>query len=570
MTDTPSREHRDFIRQRIDEDRKNGRFGGELRTRFPPEPNGYLHIGHAKSICLNFGLGQEYGTPVHLRFDDTNPEKENQEFVDSIQADIRWLGFDWGEHLYFASDNFDTLYEDAVALVKKGLAYVDELDAEQMAEYRGTIHSPGKDSPFRDRPVEENLELLEKMKRGEMDEGSAVLRAKIDMAHPNLNMRDPAMYRVRKVHHHRTGDTWSIYPMYDWAHGQCDSYEGITHSLCTLEFEHHRPLYDWFLENLGRHHPQQIEFARLNVNYTVLSKRKLLQLVEGEHVEGWSDPRMPTVSGMRRRGVPAASIRKFCEHIGVARFNAVHDLGLFENFIRDELNESAQRRMGVFDPVELVITDWPEGKVDMVDATNNPQDESAGKRTVPFTGTLLVEREDFREDAPRKWHRLAIGKEVRFRYGYYVTVNEVEKDAEGRVTRLLATHDPESRGGNTPDERKVRGTIHWVSKEHAVRCEALNYDRLFSVENPNEVPEPSADGCEPTWLDNLNPDSLVKGEVFAEPSVLDMPVGAAFQFERKGYYCADSVHSNVGAPVFNLTVRLRDSWAKIEKKLGGG
>ena len=558
-----AREPRDFVRQAIDGDRANGRNDGRVHTRFPPEPNGYLHIGHAKSICLNFTLAQEYGGRCNLRFDDTNPTKEEQEYVDAIQDDVRWLGFDW-DGLYFASDFFQQLYDHAVQLVKDGLAYVDSLTTEEIREYRGNLYKPGRNSPHRDRSVEDNLRLLEQMKNGELDEGAAVLRAKIDMAHPNMNMRDPLMYRIRKAHHHRTGDAWCIYPMYDWAHGQCDSYEGITHSICTLEFEHHRPLYDWFIEKLGIHAPRQIEFARLQLTYTVLSKRKLLELVKSGRVSGWDDPRMPTIRALRRRGYTAASLRAFCDHIGVAKFDAVHDVGLLEHFLREDLNKTSARRMAVLDPIELVITDWTEGQVDEVDVQNNPEDPSAGTRKVPFSGRVFVERDDFREDAPKKWFRLAPGQEVRLRAAYYVTVHTVEKDADGNVIRLLASHDPASRGGSTEDGRKVRGTIHWVSAEHAVDAEVRLYDRLFSVENPNRVD----DGAD--WMDHINPDSLrVVAGCKLEPSLAAAEPLERVQFERVGYFVVDPVDSAPGAPVFNRTVALKDSWAKLEKKLQG-
>ncbi|MFO1051594.1 MAG: glutamine--tRNA ligase/YqeY domain fusion protein [Planctomycetota bacterium] len=562
MTQNEPKEHLDFIRQVIERDRAAGKHGGRLHTRFPPEPNGYLHVGHAKAICLNFGLAQQYGGKCNLRFDDTNPLAEEQEYVDSIMDDIRWLGFQWDE-LHFASDWFEQLYAHAVQLVKAGKAYVDELDAEQIRKYRGNLFQPGEDSPHRDRPVAENLALLEKMRRGEFADGTVVLRAKIDMAHANMNMRDPPLYRVRHAHHHRTGDKWCIYPMYDWAHGQCDSYEGITHSLCTLEFEIHRPLYEWFIQNLGIHAPQQIEFARLNLTYTVLSKRKLLELVKGKLVSGWDDPRMPTIRGMRRRGFTAAALRAFCDHIGLSKFNSVHEIELLEHFLREDLNKHCERRMAVLDPVELVITDWPAGKVDMVDALDNPEDPAAGKRKIPFSGRLYVERDDFRDPCPKKWFRLAIGQEVRLRYGYFVTVHSVERDLEGRIVRLLATHDPQSRGGDSPDGRKVRGTIHWVDASKAIDAEVRLYDRLFAVEFPSDVPE------DVDWKSTLNPQSLeIRRGCKLEPSLGDSAPGAQYQFERLGYFVADVVDSRPQAPVFNRTVPLKDSWSKLEKKLG--
>jgi glutaminyl-tRNA synthetase len=564
MAAEETRESKDFIRQLIDRDVAAHKHGGRVHTRFPPEPNGYLHVGHAKAICTNFGIAQEYGGRCNLRFDDTNPTKEEQEYVDAILDDVRWLGFDW-DGLYYASDFFGQLYEHALQLVRAGKAYVDSLSTEEIREFRGDLYRPGRNSPYRDRPVEENLALLEQMRSGALDEGAAVLRARIDMAHPNMNMRDPLMYRIRKARHHRTGDDWCIYPMYDWAHGQCDSYEGITHSLCTLEFEHHRPLYDWFVQNLGIHAPQQIEFARLQLTYTVLSKRKLLELVKGGLVDGWDDPRMPTIRALRRRGYTPAAIRAFCAHIGLAKFDAVHDIGLLEHFLREDLNRTAPRRMGVLDPVELVLTDWPAGKVDELEAVNNPEDPGAGTRRVPFSGRLFVERDDFREDAPKKWFRLAVGQEVRLRYGYYVTVRSFEKDADGRIVRLEATHDPESRGGETPDGRKVRGTIHWVSAEHALDAEVRLYDRLFKVENPSRVEEGE------DWKSLLNPDSLqVLTRCKLEPALRVAEPGERVQFERVGYFVVDTRDSRPGAPVFNRTVQLKDSWSKLEAKLQAG
>jgi glutaminyl-tRNA synthetase len=564
MAAEETRESKDFIRQLIDRDVAAHKHGGRVHTRFPPEPNGYLHVGHAKAICTNFGIAQEYGGRCNLRFDDTNPTKEEQEYVDAILDDVRWLGFAW-DGLYYASDFFGQLYEHALQLVRAGKAYVDSLSTEEIREFRGDLYRPGRNSPYRDRPVEENLALLEQMRSGALDEGAAVLRARIDMAHPNMNMRDPLMYRIRKARHHRTGDDWCIYPMYDWAHGQCDSYEGITHSLCTLEFEHHRPLYDWFVQNLGIHAPQQIEFARLQLTYTVLSKRKLLELVKGGLVDGWDDPRMPTIRALRRRGYTPAAIRAFCAHIGLAKFDAVHDIGLLEHFLREDLNRTAPRRMGVLDPVELVLTDWPAGKVDELEAVNNPEDPGAGTRRVPFSGRLFVERDDFREDAPKKWFRLAVGQEVRLRYGYYVTVRSFEKDADGRIVRLEATHDPESRGGETPDGRKVRGTIHWVSAEHALDAEVRLYDRLFKVENPSRVEEGE------DWKSLLNPDSLqVLTRCKLEPALRVAEPGERVQFERVGYFVVDTRDSRPGAPVFNRTVQLKDSWSKLEAKLQAG
>jgi glutaminyl-tRNA synthetase len=553
---------RDFIRETIDADRAAKKHGGRVHTRFPPEPNGYLHVGHAKSICLNFGIAQQYGGECNLRFDDTNPLAEEQEYVDSIMDDIRWLGFQW-DRLLFASDWFDRLWADAIALVKAGKAYVDELSPELVRKYRGSLFQPGENSPHRDRPIEENLELMERMRRGEFADGTVVVRAKIDMTHPNMNMRDPPMYRVRHAHHHRTGDRWCVYPIYDWAHGQCDSYEGITHSLCTLEFEHHRPLYDWFIQNLGIHAPQQIEFARLNLTYTVLSKRKLLELVKGGLVDGWDDPRMPTLRGMRRRGYTPAALRAFCEHVGISKYNSVHEIELLEHFLREDLNKTCPRRMAVLDPVELCITNWPAGHVESLVATNNPEDPSAGERTLEFSGRCYVERDDFRDPPPKKWHRLAIGQEVRLRYAYFVTVHTVERDAAGNLTRLLATYDPATRGGDSPDGRKVRGTIHWVDVDRSIAAELRLYDRLFTAEHPDDVP----DGVD--WKGSLNPASLViDHQARLEPSLAIAQAGEQLQFERVGYFIADSRDHAVGRAVFNRTVALKDSWSKLEKKLG--
>ncbi len=554
-------EHKHFIRQRIDSDLAAGLNDGRVHTRFPPEPNGYLHLGHAKAICVSFGLATEYGGLCNLRFDDTNPAAEDVEYVDAIEADVRWLGFDWGDRKFFASDYFETLYGYAEQLIGQGDAYVDDQSAEEMRAARGTVTEPGTASPFRDRSVDENLDLFKRMRAGEFDDGAKILRAKIDMASPNLNLRDPALYRIRKVVHHRTGTTWCIYPTYDWAHGQSDSIEGITHSLCTLEFENHRPLYDWCVEKLGIHHPQQIEFARLNVTHTVLSKRWLLQLVRDGHVSGWDDPRMPTLIGMRRRGYTPSALRTFCASVGVAKYNALHEISLLENALREDLNETAPRRMAVLDPLKLVITDWPEGKVDSVEAMNMPGNEAQGTRTMPFAGTLWVERDDVREDAPRKWHRLAIGKEVRLRYGYYVTLQEIIKDADGAITELRCTHDPESRGGSTADERKVRGTIHWVSADHALDAEVRLYDHLFSAQRPGKGEDGAVD-----FIEHLNPESLVSRAGKLEPSLAVTPRGTTVQFERLGYFCADSKDGTDAAPVWNRTVALRDSWARLEKK----
>ncbi len=555
--DSPSR--KDFIREIIDTDLASGKHDTPV-TRFPPEPNGYLHIGHAKSICLNFGIAAEYGGRCHLRFDDTNPSKEEQEYVDSIQEDIRWLGFDWGEHLYFASDYFDQLYEWALHLIREGKAYVDDQTFEEIKANRGNLTEPGVDSPWRDRPVEENLAEFEKMRAGEYRDGEKVLRARIDMAHPNLNLRDPVLYRILHAHHHRTGDKWCLYPMYDFTHGQSDAIEHITHSLCTLEFENHRPLYDWFLENLPvPSRPRQIEFARLNLNHTVMSKRKLLQLVNEKHVNGWDDPRMPTISGLRRRGYPAEAIRNFCALIGMTKFNATHDIGLLENAVREVLNRDAQRRMAVLDPIKVIVTNYPEDLVEEVDVINNPEDESAGTRKVPFCRELWIDREDFMEDPPKKFFRLGPGREVRFRCAYWLNCEDFVKDDNGRITELHCTYDPETKGGeNPPDGRKVKGTIHWVSARHAIDSEVRLYDRLFDHPNP--------DGKKRNFLDHLNPDSLeIRRGCKLEPALADARVGDPIQFERIGYFCVDP-DSQPGAPVFNRTVGLRDSWAREQQK----
>ncbi|MEZ4660034.1 MAG: glutamine--tRNA ligase/YqeY domain fusion protein [Caldilineaceae bacterium] len=550
----------DFIREIVADDTAGGKYEGRVHTRFPPEPNGFLHIGHAKSICLNFGLAQEFGGKCNLRFDDTNPTKEKTDFVDAIQADVKWLGFEWEGEVRYASDYFDQLYEWAVQLIQEKRAYVDDLSAEEMRAYRGTLTAPGKESPYRERSVEENLDLFERMKNGEFPDGSRVLRAKGDMKSGNLNMRDPVMYRILHAEHHRTGDKWNIYPMYDWAHGQSDSIEGITHSICTLEFADHRPLYNWYLDTLEIYHSQQIEFARLQLNYTVLSKRKLTRLVNEGHVTDWDDPRMPTLAGLRRRGYTPEAIRDFCERIGVAKTNSTVDMALLEYCIRQDLNMRALRVMGVLNPLKLVIENYPAGQTEEFEAINNPEDESAGTRRVPFSRELYVERDDFMEDAPRKWHRLAPGQEVRLRYACLVTCHEVIKDANGEVIELRCTWDPDSRGGNAPDGRKVRGTIHWVSAEHAIPAEVRLYDRLFTAENPDDVDD---DG---DFTDNLNPDSLeVIANALVEPSLANAEPGARYQFERLGYFCVDP-DSAPGKPVFNRTVTLRDSWAKIAAK----
>ncbi|HOH06074.1 MAG TPA: glutamine--tRNA ligase/YqeY domain fusion protein [bacterium] len=553
-----------FIRTIIREDLKTGKYQGRVHTRFPPEPNGYLHIGHAKSICLNFGLAREFGGKTNLRYDDTNPAKEDVEYVESIEEDVRWLGFDWEGRKFYASDYFEQLYEYAVQLIKLGMAYVCDLSPDEIREYRGTLTEPGKNSPYRDRSVAENLDLFERMRKGEFAEGSRVLRARIDMASPNLNMRDPAIYRIKKVEHHRTGDTWCIYPMYDYAHCISDSIEGITHSICTLEFEDHRPLYDWFLDQLGIYHPQQIEFARLNLSYTLLSKRKLLQLVTEKHVSGWDDPRMPTITGIRRRGYTPESIRTFAEIIGVAKRDSVVDIQLLEHCLREDLNQRAPRRMAVLNPLRVVIDNYPEGEFEELDAVNNPEDPAMGTRKVPFGRELYIERDDFREDPPKQFHRLSPGREVRLRYAYFVTCTGLEKNDQGEVTTLHCSYDPASRGGGTPDGRKVKGTIHWVSAAHAFDATVRLYDSLFTRPDPQATTEGES------FLDYLNPDSLrVLTGCKLEPSLAEAEPGARLQFERNGYFVADSVDSKPGVPVFNRTVALRDSWAKIEKKIGG-
>ncbi len=561
MTTPESTAPSDFIRNIINQDLKNNKYGGRVHTRFPPEPNGYLHIGHAKSICLNFGIAAQYGGLCNLRFDDTNPTKEEGEYVESIIEDVRWLGFDWEDRLFYASNYFDRMYDYAVQLIKAGKAYVDDLSADEIRGYRGTLIDPGKESPHRNRSVEENLDLFQRMRAGEFEDGSRVLRAKIDMASPNLNLRDPAMYRILHAEHHRTGNKWCIYPMYDWAHGLEDSIEGITHSICTLEFEDHRPLYDWFLDQLGVYHPQQIEFARLNLTYTVLSKRKLLQLVEQGHVSGWGDPRMPTVSGLRRRGYTPESIRSFCERIGVAKTDSIIDVALLEHCIREDLNKRAPRVMAVLRPLRVVIDNYPEDQTEEVDAVNNPEDPGMGTRKVPFSRVLYIEQDDFREEPPEKFFRLAPGREVRLRYAYLVTCVGVVKDEQtGEVVELHCTYDPETRGGTTPDGRKVKGTIHWVSAAHALEAEVRLYDRLFTMENPGDVR--GAD-----FGSVLNPDSLETLTGYVEPSLAGVSPGSRYQFERLGYFCVDSRDSSAERMAFNRTVTLRDTWAKIEKKI---
>ena len=546
----------DFIRQIVSDDLASGKHRQPV-TRFPPEPNGFLHIGHAKSICLNFGIGVENASPCHLRFDDTNPSKEEQAYVDAIQDDVRWLGFDWDKNLFYASDYFEQLYDYAVKLIKLGKAYVCELSAEQIREYRGTLTEPGKDSPWRGRGIDENLGLFTRMRAGEFEDGSHVLRAKIDMASPNLNMRDPVIYRIMRAHHHRTGDRWCIYPMYDYTHCLSDAIEGITHSLCTLEFADHRPLYDWVLDTLATPcHPQQIEFARLNLTYTVMSKRKLLQLVSEGHVSGWDDPRMLTISGLRRRGYTPASIRAFCAEIGIGKQDSWIDMTVLENAVRNDLNEHAPRVLGVLRPLKVVIENYPEGQVEELEAQNHPQRPELGSRTLPFSREIYVERGDFMEDAPKKFFRLSVGREVRLRYGYLITCTSVIKDDNGEVIELRCTYDPETRGGNAPDGRKVKGTIHWVSAAHAITCPVRLYDRLFVNEHPDA--DKSKD-----FKEFLNPDSLTElSDCKLEPSLADAAPGATFQFERNGYFCTDPADSTPGAPIFNRTVTLRDSWKK--------
>jgi glutaminyl-tRNA synthetase len=551
---------KDFIRTIVEEDLRTGKWDNRVVTRFPPEPNGYLHIGHAKSICLNFGIAQEYNGTCHLRFDDTNPIKEEQEYIDSIKEDVRWLGFDWGKHEYYASDYFEQLYEWAVQLIKDGKAFVCDLTADEIRAYRGTLKEPGRESPHRNRPVGENLDLFERMRAGEFEDGSRTLRAKVDMASPNVNMRDPVMYRILKAAHPRTGDTWRIYPMYDFTHGQSDSIERVTHSICTLEFEAHRPLYDWYCENLGIYHPRQIEFARLNINYTVMSKRKLLLLVKEGHVNGWDDPRMPTISGIRRRGYPPEAIRHFCKMVGVAKADNTVDIAQLEFCVREQLNKTAPRFMAVQRPLKVVIENYPEGKSEELEAVNNPEDPEAGTRKVPFSRVLFIEQEDFMEDPPKKFFRLAPGREVRLRYAYFITCKEVVKDGGGNIVEVRCTYDPETRGGDAPDGRKVKATLHWVSAEHAQAATVRLYNHLFTQEDPNDVPEGQ------DWRDLINPDSLeVLDPCWIEPALADREAGASVQFERLGYYCADK-ESTPGKMVFNRTVTLRDQWKRIQNR----
>jgi glutaminyl-tRNA synthetase len=557
--DTPAAAS-NFIRDIIVEDRKTNKYQGRVQTRFPPEPNGYLHIGHAKAICLDFGLADEFGGHTNLRFDDTNPSKEETEYVDSIMEDVKWLGFHW-DGLFYASDYFDQLYGWAVQLIHAGKAYVDDLSADEIRKYRGTLTEPGKDSPFRNRAAEENLNLFERMKAGEFPDGSRVLRAKIDMASPNLNMRDPVMYRILHAEHHRTGNKWCIYPMYDYAHGQSDSLERVTHSMCTLEFEDHRPLYNWFIQQLGIFPSQQIEFDRLNLTYTLLSKRKLLQLVQEKRVSGWDDPRMPTISGIRRRGYTAEAIRNFCGAIGVSKTTGSIELAMLEHFVREDLNKRAPRVMAVLRPLRVVIDNYPENQVEEMDAVNNPEDANAGTRKVPFSRVLYIEQDDFREDPPKQYFRLSPGREVRLRYGYFVTCKSVVKNDKGEVVEVHCTYDPATRGGNTPpDGRKVKATIHWVSAAHAVNAEVRMYENLFTREDPNRAEEGQ------DFTANLNPHSLeVLVQCRVEPSLAGAAAGSRYQFERLGYFCVDR-DSSPGKPVFNRTVALKDTWAKIEKK----
>uniref|UniRef100_A0A7V0Z682 Glutamine--tRNA ligase n=1 Tax=candidate division WOR-3 bacterium TaxID=2052148 RepID=A0A7V0Z682_UNCW3 len=551
---------RDFIHQIIDEHNRTGRFGGRVHTRFPPEPNGYLHIGHAKAICIDFGIAAEYGGLCNLRFDDTNPTKEEVEYVDSIKEDIRWLGFDWGDREYYASDYFEKLYEFAIFLIKKGKAYVCDCSPDEVREMRGTLTEPGRECLHRNRSIEENLELFERMRAGEFPDGSKTLRAKIDMKHGNLNMRDPIMYRILHSTHHRTGDKWCIYPTYDWAHGQSDSIEGITHSICTLEFEDHRPLYDWFLDELGIHHPQQIEFARLNLTYTALSKRKLLQLVERRFVRGWDDPRMPTISGLRRRGYTPEAIRTFCDVIGVAKNNTVVDIALLEHCLRDDLNKRAPRRMAVLRPLKVVIDNYPDGQFEELEAINNPEDMGMGTRKIPFSKVIYIEQDDFREDPPKEFYRLAPGREVRLRYAYFVKCVDVVKDDNGDIIELHCTYDPKTKGGNAPDGRKVKSTLHWVCAENSIDAEVRLYDRLFKTADPGEGGD---------FLANLNPNSLqILKNCKLEPSLKNAKVGEIFQFERLGYFCVDK-DSTPDKLIFNRSVTLKDTWVKIEARLKG-
>jgi len=549
----------DFVRAIVAEDIKTGKWHGRVATRYPPEPNGFLHIGHAVHVCLNFNIAEEFGGQCHLRFDDTNPVKEEEEYVEAIKDDIRWLGFDWGEHLYYASDYFEQLYEYAVQLIKAGKAYVCDLTAEETRQYRGTLTEPGKNSPYRDRSIKENLDLFERMRKGEFPDGSRILRAKIDMASPNILMRDPVMYRIMHTPHHRTGDTWCIYPTYDWAHGQSDSIEGITHSVCTLEFENHRPIYDWFLDELGVHHSQQIEYARINVSYTVTSKRKLLQLVQQGHVNGWDDPRMPTLRGLRRKGYTPEVIREFAKLAGVSKFNTIMDVALLEHCLRQDLNKYSPRVMAVLRPLKVIIDNYPQDQTEQLDAVNNPEDPDAGMRKVPFSKELYIERDDFMENPPKKFFRLSPGREVRLRYAYFITCTDVIKDENGEIIELHCTYDPATRGGDSPDGRKVKATLHWVSATHALKAQVRLYDHLFTNQNPDDAPEGE------DFTANLNPNSMeILESCRVEPSLANAKPLTRYQFERLGYFCVDPDSSN-HMPVFNRTVTLRDTWAKIQK-----
>jgi glutaminyl-tRNA synthetase len=550
----------DFIREAVLDDIQSGRFDGRVHTRFPPEPNGYLHIGHAKAICINYGIAEDFGGLYNLRFDDTNPVKEEIEFVESMRRDIRWLGFDWGDHEYHASGYFQQLYEWAIELIVKGRAYVCDLSPDEVREYRGTLTEPGRNSPYRDRSVEENLDLFQRMRAGEFPDGSRTLRAKIDMASPNINMRDPVMYRIKHETHHRTGDEWPIYPMYDWAHGQSDSIERITHSLCDLGYEDHRPLYNWFLDQLEIYHPRQIEFARFNMTYTVLSKRYLKRMVDEGRVTGWDDPRMPTLAGMQRRGYPPEAIRAFIDQVGISKSQSMVNIEMLEHFVRQHLNRTAPRVMAVLDPLKIVIVNYPEDQAEHLQAINNPEDASAGTRMVPFSRELYIEREDFMEAPPRRFWRLAPGREVRLRYAYFITCVDVVKDETGEVVELHCTYDPATRGGDAPDGRRVKATLHWVSAPHALDAEVRTYDRLFTVEDPLGVPE-GAD-----FVNYVNPESLQVSTCKIEPSVADAELGTRYQFERKGYYCVD-LDATGERMVFNRSVSMRDTWAKIQRQM---
>ncbi len=564
MADKETNTNLDFIRQIVADDLRNGRWDGPIHTRFPPEPNGYLHIGHAKAVLLSYSIARENNGLFNLRFDDTNPSREETEYVEAIKEDVRWLGADWEDRLFFASDYYEQLYQWAIQLIKAGKAYVCDLSPEEVREYRGTLTEPGKDSPWRNRSVEENLDLFARMRAGEFPDGSRTLRAKISMSAGNLNLRDPIMYRIQRAHHHRTGDKWCIYPTYDWTHGQSDSIEGITHSLCDLAFEDHRPLYDWFLDQLGVHHPRQIEFARLNLTHTVLSKRKLRRLVEEGFVDGWDDPRLPTISGLRRRGYTPAAIRNFCDRIGIAKRESTVDIALLEHTLREDLNRTSPRAMAVLDPLKVVIENYPEDLVEEMELQNNPEDPSAGTRKVPFAREIYIERDDFREDPPRKFHRLAPGREVRLRSAYYITCTDVIKNAAGEIVELRCTYDPATRGGSSPDGRKVRGTLHWVAVKHCFRAEVRLYDHLFRHETPENP------GDDRDFVQLINPDSLkILPDRPLEPGLANAEPGSRWQFERLGYFCVDTRNSRPGAPVFNRTVTLRDSWARIERRAAG-